>query len=488
MENHHAPHAGAREYSREPGTADSAIPSGQQWSLSARQPLEQPMKKKMKIRRLMFGLVTLACVMGVTFPTRVAATVSDADFNALKQMVQQMNDKLQSVEQTNQLDQQTIQQLQQQLSKTQQMATNTEQQIVEAAQTQPIPRQPIDEATVNHNFMMLGDAEFQYVKAAGQHGAFEQADFAPIFLYRGGDNILFEAGFDTTLQNNATNNPGYTTSFDLSFAQMDYVMNDYMTLCVGDLLLPLGTYTERGAGWLNKFPDDPLAVDALLPGSGVGAELRGAVPFGDNGEFLNYSVYGVNGPSSADGLENAGSLDLGGNVGVRSDGVAANLHGNPSGGGRLGVFLPFPYKPRYDLELGISGQSGEWDNAGNYLWSAGVLDAALHLGPNFEARGEYILSQYGSDDMGLIRQQGWFMQAGYKLAGLNLELPVINNTELVGRYDSVHDGLGTSTQRYTVGYIYYITNTLLFEGDYEFLHSTDPSQVNQLILQLSLGF
>ena len=34
----------------------------------------------------------------------------------------------------------------------------------------------------------------------------------------------------------------------------------------------------------------------------------------------------------------------------------------------------------------------------------------------------------------------------------------------------------------------YFTNTLLFEGDYEFLHSNDPSQVGQLLLQLSYGF
>jgi hypothetical protein len=80
------------------------------------------------------------------------------------------------------------------------------------------------------------------------------------------------------------------------------------------------------------------------------------------------------------------------------------------------------------------------------------------------------------------------MQAGYKLAGLNLELPLINNVELVGRYDSLNDGLGTTTERYTAGYVYYFTSTLLFEGDYEFLDSTDPTQVNQLILQLSIGF
>ncbi len=434
----------------------------------------------------MLGLVTAGCVMGLAFPTNVTAVVSDSDFNALKNLVQQMNGKLQSLEQTNQLYQQTIQQLQRQLGETQTLATNAVQKAEAAAQAQPLPRVPIDEATVNHNFQILGDAEFQYAKASGQNGSFLLADFAPIFLYRAGDNILFEAGFDTTIQNNAPNSSGYSTSFDLSFAQLDYVMNDYVTLAAGDLLLPLGTYTERGAGWLNKIPDDPLAVDALIPGSGVGAELLGAIPVGDAGKFLNYSVYGVNGPSSADGTGNAGALDLGGNVGVRSDGVVANLHGDLSGGARLGFFVPF--KPHYDLELGLSGQSGEWDNAGSHLWSAGVLDAALHLGPNFEAKGEYIVSRYGSDDFGQIDQHGWYMQAGYKLAGLNFELPAINNLELVGRYDSLHDGLGTSTERYTVGYVYYFTSTLLFEGDYEFLHSTDPTQVNQLILQLSLGF
>ena len=445
----------------------------------------------------MFGLLTTICAVGMVLPPRAAAQVSLVDFNALKEAVQKLSEQVQSLQQTNvvreqihEKDVQKIQQLEEKLAETQQIATNAEQKSIEAAQAQPLSRQPIDEATVNHNFMILGDAEFQYTKSAGQHGGFVQADFAPIFLYRGGDNILFEAGFDTTLQNgqngDGTHDSGSSTSFDLSFAQLDYVMNDYMTLCAGDLLLPLGTYTERGAGWLNKMPDDPLAVDALIPGSGIGAELQGGVPLGDAGKLFNYSVYAVNGPSSMDGSGSAGQLDLGGNVGVRSDGMTANLHGHPTGGARLAVFLPF--KPHYDLEVGISGLTGEWDDAGSHLYTAGVFDAALHLGPSFEAKGEYIVSRYGSDDMGLIRQQGWFVQAGYKLAGLNLEIPVINNLELVGRFDSLHDGFGTSTQRYTAGFIYYFTNTLLFEGDYEFLHSNDPAQVGQLILQLSYGF
>lgn len=468
------------------------------------------MKKTLKARHCLFALAATGCATGMLLPPHAAAEVSDADFNALKQTVQKLSAEVQGLEQTNAVaaqvheqDQEQIRQLQQKLAATQPLSTNEIQKIVAASQTQPIPRQPIDEATVNHNFMMLGDAEFQYAKTAGQHGAFLMADFAPIFLYRAGDNILFEAGFDTILQNGADATSGHdsgsTTSFDLSFAQLDYVMNNYMTFEAGELLLPLGTYTERGAGWLNKIPDDPLAVDALLPGTGVGAELQGAIPFGDSGAYFGYQVYGVNGPSQSDNSAgDAGSLDLGGNVGLQSDGsTVANLHGHPSGGARLGVFVPFPYKPHYDLEMGISGQSGEWDDAGNHLWSAGVLDAALHLGPSFEAKGEYILSRYGSDNLGMVDQQGWWVQTSYKLAGLNLELPLINNVELVGRYDSLHNGYDSGyasnngfykEQRYTAGFIYYFTNTLLFEGDYEFVDSNDPSQADQFILQLSLGF
>jgi hypothetical protein len=454
----------------------------------------------MKAYHLMSGLMVAGCALALPLPA--LAQVSLQDFNALKDVVQQLSEQVQNLQQTNVIREQTheqdmqqIRQLQEKLAETQQIATNAEQKSIAAAQAQAQPptREPIDEATVNHNFMMLGDAEFQYVKASGQHGGFALADFAPIFLYRGGDNILFEAGFDTILQNgqnsDGTHDSGSTTSFDLSFAQLDYVMNEYMTFCAGDLLLPLGTYSERSAGWLNKFPDDPLAV-SLTPGSGVGVMLQGGIPLGDAGKLLNYQIYGVNGPSSSATNADPTSLDLGGNVGLKSDNTVANLHGGLTGGGRLGLFMPF--KPHYDLELGLSGQSGEWDDAGTYLYTAGVLDWALHLGPNFQANGEYILTRYGSDQ-GFIDQQGWWGQVGYKLAGLNLELPAINNVELVGRYDNLHNapgsnGLGANTGRYTAGLIYYFTNTLLFEGDYEFLHSNDPSQVDQLILQLSYGF
>jgi len=452
----------------------------------------------MKTRSFALGWAAICCALAVALPVGRAAAIDDQQFNELKDLVNKLGQKIEKQDQridqlekthaqdgqVHEQDQKKIQELEQKLGETQRTVTNVQQNAAMAGPVEPLPRMPLDEATVNHNFSILGDAEVQYAKTSGQNGTFLFADFAPIFLYRGGEKVLFEAGFDFALQNNAEGG-GATTTINLSFAQLDYLMNDYVTLVAGAMVLPLGTYEERTAGWLNKIPDDPLPRD-LLPGAGVGAQLRGAIPVGEAGKSVTYSVWGVNGPSSINGSGNATNLDLGGNVGLRSDNAVANLHGHPSGGGRVGWFMPF--KPHYDLELGLSGQSGEWDDAGKHLWSALVADGSLHLGANFEVKGEYIRSWYGSDDEGNVRPEGWWLQAGYKLAGLNLDWPVISNLELMNRYDTVHDGLGTRTRRYTVGYIYYLSNTLLFEGAYEFLHSNDPSQKDQFILQLSYGF
>ena len=180
----------------------------------------------------------------------------DEDFNALKDAVRQLSEKVQKLEQTHEADQkiheqdqQKIQQLQQQVGETQKAATNAEEkaetaaqmkrkinQLEErvgetqkaateaqgkaeaAAQVQPVAPVPSG-ALATHNFTLAGDAEVQFGKTTGQQdSAFTLADFAPVFLFRAGDNVLFEAGFDVRLQNGAvtlangqTGNSGTTT-------------------------------------------------------------------------------------------------------------------------------------------------------------------------------------------------------------------------------------------------------------------------------------
>src|ERR1017187_6276143 len=126
------------------------------------------MKKTMKTRRWLYGLMPAICVMGIALPPRAAAQVSLVDFNALKEAVQKLSEQVQSLQQTNIIREQThekdvqqIRQLQVKLAETQQIATNAEQKSIEAAQTQPLPRQPIDQATVNHTVMIFVDPEFQ---------------------------------------------------------------------------------------------------------------------------------------------------------------------------------------------------------------------------------------------------------------------------------------------------------------------------------------
>jgi hypothetical protein len=462
----------------------------------------------MRIHTQLCGMVAAGCALGVAL-TPSAVAVTDEDFDALKKAVQQLGEKVQKLEQVHeqdqqkiQQDQQKIQQLQQQLDQTHELATNAVQKAEAAAQVQPVVQLPPG-PPATHNFTMAGDAEVLFGRIPGQSSAFAFADFAPIFLFRANDNVLFEAGFDFTLSNGAGPTPnsssGTQFNFGLSFATIDYMMNDYVTLVAGDMLLPLGTYTERSAGWLNKFPDAPLPR-GLLPDSGLGVQLRGALPVGYSGPMFTYSVYGVNGPSSTDGSGNSSALDLGGNVGILNNslygsttdwGSLGNLNSNPSGGGRIALFYPF--KPHYDIELGLSGQSGQWNNVGGQ-WSAFVVDAALHVSPYLEVKGEYISTWVGTSDLGTIRPNGWWIQAGYKLAGLNLDLPVINNLEFVGRYDMTADAFTpkSTIDRYTIGFVYYFSNTLLLEGDYEMLHGTGPNEgqvpANEILVQLSYGF
>jgi len=466
------------------------------------------MKNMMK--RMVFTLVAISLVGFSCVPNSWAVT--DDEFHTLQKQVQDQSQLLQELLKEHQDDQAEIQSLKDQQGQTEQKTDEikkTADKAVEvASQAQPVVQPVSAQVKVpveNHNFVLAGDAEVQYVKTGGvnkTHGSFQMADFAPVFLYRAGDKVLFEAGFDTTLSNgslalanNVTGSSGTNTSFDLTFAQIDYLFNDYLTVIGGKMILPLGTYNERGAGWLNKIADDPLPR-SLLIGEGIGVQLRGAKALGDSGSMVTYSAYTTNGGGSVDGTGNATTLDSNNNTinNFDPDGNSTNMHRRPSEGGRLGWF--YPWKPHYDVELGVSGQTGEWDNAGKELWNAGVIDAAIHISPYFETKGEYIYTRENTADLGTIIPQGWWIQSGFKLSAFNWDVPLIPSTELVFRYDTIDSGINNSitgvaqkSYRYTPGIVYYITNSLWLEGSYEKIYNSDGvKSSDQWLAQLSYGF
>jgi len=68
----------------------------------------------------------------------------------------------------------------------------------------------------------------------------------------------------------------------------------------------------------------------------------------------------------------------------------------------------------------------------------------------------------------------------------------VNDLELVERYDFANDALGSSSDRFTTGIVYYLSNTLLLEGDYEWYKNSGLNSAglpaSQFIIQLSYGF
>src|SRR5215471_4557432 len=109
MENAHAAHARPGQPPRGPGENGSQVPAGRRRQLTNR---GTTMKKRSK-RSLIYGAVVAGCAMGLVLPRQAWAAVSDEDFNALKQMVQELNDKVKKLEQVHDQDQQTHQQDQQ---------------------------------------------------------------------------------------------------------------------------------------------------------------------------------------------------------------------------------------------------------------------------------------------------------------------------------------------------------------------------------------
>jgi len=164
----------------------------------------------------------------------------------------------------------------------------------------------------------------------------------PILMYKQSDRLFFEAEFEGAFEDGAF-------EWTLEFADISYVINDYVTLRVGQFLLPFGTFGEKlHPAWINKLATKPLGFghDGIAPTNDIGVELRGAFYLGS--VKLNYQAYAINGPQLKDGsveLDEAGMLNFG---------YTEDNNSNKAFGGRIGIF-PFSNS---SMEIGFSGQTG----------------------------------------------------------------------------------------------------------------------------------
>jgi len=284
------------------------------------------------------------------------------------------------------------------LGETRTAATNAQQTADDVAKVQSA-YPAVNAQGPRHNFSMMGDARFNLAKPPDSTAPLSWPISRPFSLFRASDDVLFEAGFDAMLNNNTDPvgnrlGPGSSTSFSLSFAQLDYLWNDYVTVVAGDMLLPLGTYSERSARLAQQVAPMTRWSGTFCPAAAWARNCAGPSRPGRPGRqsTIRFMRSTDRLPARPTPSPTPRALDLGGNVGD-----TPNWHSTPSAGGRIGWF--YPWKPHHDLELGISGQTGEWairgTGCGRLRWGCGPAP-----GENFEVKGEYINTWVETDDLG----------------------------------------------------------------------------------------
>ena len=174
---------------------------------------------------------------------------------------------------------------------------------------------------------------------------FNSGSIAPIFMYKQSDRLFFESEFEGEFEDGEFR-------WTVEYADISYVLNDYMTVRAGKFILPFGTFMEKlHPAWINRLATRPLGFghDGIAPSSDVGVELRGA--FHTGSLKLNYQAYVVNGPSLKTGVnepDEAGMLNFGA-------GAFGDNNNDKAYGGRLGIF-PFTNS---SLEVGFSGLTAQ---------------------------------------------------------------------------------------------------------------------------------
>ncbi len=329
-------------------------------------------------------------------------------------------------------------------------------------------------------FMIRGYAHagFEYQAVDGDaQSTFLGSSFVPIFIFKPSDRLLFEAelGFFYNSRNEVE------VSFE--YADVSYIVNDYIILRMGKFMLPFGTFTERlHPAWINRLSNAPLGFGhgGIAPAAGTGVEVRGAIPVGS--AKLLYYAYAVNGPrlnSGVDEPEEAGQL------------MFENLidnNNNKAFGGRLGL-LPFSNS---SLELGASVYGGTvgdrndslYSNVGALLYAfdfsyvrqlsavRGILDIKAQYNISnvdqatyFEEELDGSFTPYTFNN----NSNASFAQLSYRptMAGND----IVKNFELVGRYSNFQAPEGSeweqqSTQ-WSFGINYWLSWRTVFKVNYQ---------------------
>lgn len=363
-----------------------------------------------------------------------------------------------------------------------------------------LPSRPNQTPLSIYGTLVAGHELFPSQKGAGR---FVFDGFETVFLLQLNDRILLEAQLEYGLE-----------EIELGYAQMDYIVNDWLTVVAGRYLTPVGFFNERlHAAWINKLPDFPLMQRQVSPGDSSlnGLQLRGAKYLFGSPVKMEYALFVANGlglPGENELTALANLNELKETTRLGNDAIAS--------GGRVGFWIP---------ELGFNvGASALFNrayrsDAGPFITLWGI-DAGFHKG-NWDIRFEYanmfqkspglpVEAAEGGEEGAApadplrIRRRGFYAQVAYR--PYDAPSRILSNTEVVFRYSRARFGgfdqsaleihefaspvdAPVDRDQYTFGLNYYFAPSLVVKFAYEINQERGINlRDNVFLTQLAWGF
>lgn len=348
--------------------------------------------------------------------------------------------------------------------------------------------------------LFTGYGAVGFNKADGSPSTFS-AVFAPIFHYQLSKNlhVIIEPEFE--LEDDEL-------EIGLEIGQIDFFLNDYVTLSAGKILLPFNVFSQRfHPTWINKMPSRPIIYGGHDGGgivpvlSDIGTEISGGFALNlFEGSKINYAFYLVNGPrvESEEGHDDEGGgeennetatttnegdeLEENGNGDTQTNLIFGNnftdINSNKAFGGRIG-FLPV-----WNWEVGGSLMFGDAEDDINFFMYG--------FDTEYQYRGLLVLAEFihlKNDNVGggETKKTGYYAQGSYRLSDISIDNSYlggfINGLEPVFRYGKNYLP-GRDQEQYAIGLDWWLLSSVPLKIAYEF----NDGLPDRFLVQWAFGF
>jgi len=327
--------------------------------------------------------------------------------------------------------------------------------------------------------LLTGFAYAGYGDIEGEHSNFNTS-FSPIFLWKKGDNLLFESELEITLNDSET-------EVELGYAQMLLVVNDNLTIGVGKFLSPSNYFAERiHPSWINKLATGPLPFGhgGLMANAQLGVQARGGFAIGS--ARASYALYVSTGPTIETDGPHAGTLDF--------DNFS-DINNNKAVGGRIG------FRPVDGLEFGygfeVADASASDSGFGSINTFTQSVDVAYIRNVEFlkgriNARAQFVWLDIDNPNMGDLdftnKSDGGYTQVAYRPT--EAEHEILNDFEAVVRYDWINQPM-ENADRLSLGLNYWLNDSTVLKCSYEWKTEEEDGETidsTGIRIQVAIGF